>query len=181
MGRSGPTASTLQKTAVAEIEAPTSTELHDIAVGITEDGDSFQCTFIVPSDYDSTGDPATMTFFGWVPAGEGCGIVACTTPNDVAWDMHWREYANGTSTGETETHSESTNTAQLTGELCVGGSAYCFEDDKMYSFTGDILGNASLWQAGNLIVVRAVRQDDSEDYSQTFNVWLAGVEIDYPN
>ena len=83
-----------------------------------------------------------------------------------------------TSIGESQ--SEETNTQQIRGGGSCG-AAFCWEDDDMYAFTSDIVGNSSVWTPGNLVVIRPERQDDADDYAGDFWVWLQSIEIEYPN
>lgn len=160
-------------------ETDSSPELYGVNVSNTaEEGESFQCSFFVPADYNNAGDPPEIRFMGLVPPGQACGVSACTAPNDLRWRVYWRTYLDGDSTAETEANNRDTQTEQLGGETC--GGRHCFIDEVWTEFSAEITDEATNMSIGDLIVVRPERYDNTGDYTGEFYVWPIA-EIDYPN
>jgi hypothetical protein len=159
-------------------ETDGSPELYEGTLLKTNDGESFQCTFFVPADYDTTGDPPEIRFMGWVPPAQACGVSACTAPNDLRWRIYWRTYVDTDLVTVGEANNQDTNTEQLSGETCGGG--YCFVDEYWTEFSADITDEAVNMSIGDLIVIRPERYDDTDDYAGEFYVWPIA-EIDYPD
>jgi hypothetical protein len=152
----------------------------------TENGEAFQCWVSLPDDYDSEGDPPTITFWGYVPPGQVCGISgACSFPSAVSWTISTRVYASASGIDmdwEDFTGSETTNTEYANGadaSSCTGGNAWCSYPEEAMKFTGALAAEAddNNLSQGAFVAIHVARTADVLRYWSKLRVMVGAVTL----
>ena len=162
--------------AQAEIEETASTtKTQSFGYKFTNVGDTIECTFRVPADYDrdAAGTPQ-LHLFGWTEGSQSC----TSGTKFIKFGVTSRAYAND----EVLTDAWPTVTTATMSYDCVtngcGVPFNCYQADHLVSNNATATANASDWVVDDLVFVKISRDTVTNELAQAFH--LARVKLIYP-